>query len=58
MDDQERGEVQRFQQLVKALKDTLKDVKVFLVGRGTADAFIVGRTESGWAGLRTKVAET
>jgi hypothetical protein len=59
-DDQEKAEVQRFQQLVQTLKDHLADVKVFLVGDGSeSDAYIVGRAESGgWAGLKTKVGQT
>src|SRR4051794_15501611 len=58
-DQKEKEEVARFQQLVQALKDALSDVKVFLVGkRPERDVFIVGKTESGWAGLKTKVVET
>ena len=57
-DPQEKAEVQRFQQLVQTLKDTLKDVKVFLVGRAEADASNVGRTDAGWAGLKTRVVQT
>jgi hypothetical protein len=56
--DEEKAEVQRFKQLVGTLKETLADVKVFLVGKAEKDAYIVGRTESGWAGLETKVVET
>jgi Nuclease A inhibitor-like protein len=34
-------------------------VKVFLVGKGAEkDAYIVGRVDGGWAGLKTKVVET
>jgi len=57
-DETEKAEVERFRQLVQALKESLADVKVFLVGRNEADVFIVGRSEAGWAGLKTKVAET
>ena len=58
-DAEEKAEVQKFKQLVQAIKDALADVKVFLAGKGTEkDAYIVGRTDSGWAGLRTKVVET
>jgi hypothetical protein len=31
---------------------------VFEVGRTEKDVYIVGRAESGWAGLKTKVVET
>ena len=57
-DDEEKAEVQRFKQVVQTLKETLSDVKVFLAGRGEADAFIVGRAGDGWAGLKTKVVQT
>src|SRR5262245_38136603 len=33
-DDTEKAEVEKFQQLVQAIKESLADVKVFLVGRG------------------------
>jgi hypothetical protein len=58
-DEQERAQAQRFQQLVGTLKETLADTKVFQIGKGTEkDAYVVGRTDSGWAGLKTKVVET
>jgi hypothetical protein len=57
-DPQEKAEVQRFKQLVQTLQDTLKDAKVFLVGKRESDAFLVGRVDSGWAGLKTKVIQT
>jgi hypothetical protein len=43
---------------VRAIQDNLSDVKVFLAGGAESDAYIVGRTESGWAGLKTKVVHT
>jgi hypothetical protein len=58
MDDGEKAEAQRFKQLVQAIKDNLADGKVFLAGRVESDAYIVGRAESGWAGLKTKVVQT
>ena len=57
-DDQEKAEVQRFKQLVRAIQDNLSDVKVFLAGGTEKDVFIVGRAGDGWAGLKTKVVET
>jgi hypothetical protein len=57
-DPEEKAEVERFKQLVQTLKETLKDVKVFLVGQRETDAFIVGRVDSGWAGLKTRVIQT
>ena len=52
MDDTERAEAQRFQDLVQTIKGLLAG------SEAGKDVFIVGRTESGWAGLRTKVVET
>jgi hypothetical protein len=58
-DEEEKAQVQRFRQLVQAIKDNLRDVKVFVVGKGAEkDAYIVGRAEAGWAGLKTKVVQT
>lgn len=58
MDDAEKAEVQKFRQLVQTLKESLADVKVFQAGRVESDVYIVGRVESGWAGLKTKVVQT
>jgi hypothetical protein len=58
MDDGEKAEAQRFRQLLQALKENLSDVKVFLAGRAESDAYILGRTEGGWAGLKTRVVQT
>ncbi len=58
-DAEEKEEVLKFRQLVQTLKKTVKDIRVFKVGKVEADVYIVGRTESGdWAGLKTKVVET
>jgi hypothetical protein len=57
-DEQEKADVQRFKQLVQAIKENLSDVKVFLAGRVEADAYIVGRRDAGWAGLKTQVVQT
>jgi hypothetical protein len=57
-DDEEKAQVQKFKQLVQALKDTLSDIKVFQAGKVECDVFVVGCTESGWAGVKTKVVET
>jgi hypothetical protein len=58
MGEGETAEAQRFQQLVRTLKENLSEVKVFLAGGAESDAGIVGRTDSGWAGLKTQVAQT
>ena len=57
-DDQEKAEVQKFKQLVQTLKESLADVKVFLAGGAESDAYVVGRAEAGWAGMKTKVVQT
>jgi hypothetical protein len=58
MDEGEKAEAQPFQQLAQAIKDNLSDVKVFLAGGAEADAYIVGRSDAGWAGLMTQVVQT
>ena len=51
--------VEKFKQLVQAIKESLADVKVFLLGKGPErDVYVVGRSEAGWAGLKTRVTET
>jgi hypothetical protein len=58
-DEDEKGEVERFKRLVETLQEALADVKVFLLGKGPQkDVYIVGRGDSGWAGLKTRVVET
>ena len=57
-DEEETALVQRFQELVKAIKSHLKDVKVFRIGETHIDVYIVGQTEGGYAGLKTRVVET
>jgi hypothetical protein len=57
-DDEEKADVQKFKQLVQTLKESLSDVKVFQAGKTESDVYIVGRTDSGWAGLKTKVVQT
>lgn len=59
MDDAERDEARRVEQLVEVLRQNLDGVKVFVIGRpkAGAEAYIVGQAE-GWAGLKTQIAET
>jgi|CXWL01.1.fsa_nt_gi hypothetical protein len=55
----EKEQAGKFRNLLRALKDTLKDVRVYRVGKIEIDAYIVGRDASGrWAGLKTKLIET
>lgn len=56
--DKEKAEVQRFKQLVQTLKESLADIKVFEAGKPESDVYVVGRAETGWVGLKTKVVET
>jgi hypothetical protein len=56
--DAEKAEVQKFKHLVQALKESLSDVKVFQAGRVESDVYVVGRAESGWGGVKTKVVQT
>lgn len=58
-ESEEKETVKKFQQLVKTIKSSLKEVNVYRIGKRTIDVYIVGKTESGdLAGLRTKVVET
>ena len=57
--DEEREVAKKFQALVKFLKASLKEIKVYRVGDVEADVYIVGKTDSGdFAGVKTKVVET
>lgn len=57
--EEERAVAGKFQALVKFLKESLSDVKVYRVGGVDADVYVVGRTSSGgYAGVKTKVVET
>jgi len=50
----------KFEQLAKAINETLSGVKVYEIGdEAEKDVYIVGKTSAGqWAGLKTKVVET
>jgi hypothetical protein len=58
MNDEEIAEARRFQNLQTTLEENLKDVKVFRFGETDLDVFIIGKTDDGLAGVRTKVVET
>lgn len=58
MNDEEKTEVKRFQELVKVLEDNLKDLTAYRAGKTNLDVFIAGKTEGGFAGVATKVVET
>lgn len=56
---EEREKAQRFQNLVKILKDNLTDIKVYKSGKVKMDVYVVGKTADGdFAGVTTKVVET
>lgn len=58
-DETQKQNVQKFQSLVKILKDNLIDIKVYRLGTVSIDVYIVGKTISGdLAGISTKVVET
>ncbi|WP_414756609.1 nuclease A inhibitor family protein [Anabaena sp. CCY 9910] len=58
-DEVQKQNVQKFQTLVKTLKDNLTDIKVYRLGTIDIDVYIVGKTPSGdLAGISTKVIET
>ena len=56
---EEQQTVKRFQELVATLKENLRDITVFKVGKTELDVYIVGKTKDDQlAGLSTKVVET
>jgi len=58
-DEHQKQEVVKFQTLLNALKDNLKEIKVYRVGSTSIDVYIIGKTATGdLAGLSTKAIET
>ncbi|QLE58919.1 nuclease A inhibitor family protein [Nostoc sp. TCL26-01] len=58
-DEIQKQNVQKFQSLVKTLKDNLMDIRVYRIGMINIDVYILGKTPSGdLAGVSTKVVET
>jgi hypothetical protein len=58
-DEEARARVKKFQALIKFLKESLTDIKVYRVGGTEADVYVVGKTAAGdFAGVKTKVVET
>ncbi|MBW4562309.1 MAG: nuclease A inhibitor family protein [Mojavia pulchra JT2-VF2] len=58
-DETQIENVQKFQSLVKALKDNLTNIKVYRLGKVNIDVYIVGQTPSKeLAVISTKVVET
>lgn len=58
-DEIQKQNVQKYQSLVKTLKDNLIDIQVYRIDTISIDVYIVGKTSSGdLAGISTKVVET
>ncbi|WP_414530118.1 nuclease A inhibitor family protein [Nodularia chucula] len=58
-DEGQKQDVQKFQTLIKTLKDTLADIKVYRLGTVKIDVYVVGKTPSGdLAGISTVLVET
>ncbi|QLE41162.1 nuclease [Nostoc sp. C052] len=55
----QKQNVQKYQSLIKTLKDSLTDIQVYRIGTISIDVYIVGKTSSeDLAGISTKVVET
>ena len=54
----ETAETKRYQNLVKLMRQNLKNIRVYLLGEVEIDVYILGETESAIAGLVTKVIAT
>ena len=55
----EKVTAQKYQALVKLLKERLTDLKVYRVGSVNITVFILGKDQAGdWVGLSTQVVET
>ncbi|MBH8555862.1 nuclease A inhibitor family protein [Nostocaceae cyanobacterium CENA357] len=58
-DETQKQNVQKFQLLVKILKDNLNDIQVYRIGTININVYIVGKTPSkDLAGISTQVIET
>ena len=57
-DEIEIAETKRYQDLVKLLRQNLKNIRVYLLGEVEIDVYILGETEGAIAGLVTKVVAT
>ncbi|MCF2152160.1 nuclease A inhibitor family protein [Desmonostoc muscorum LEGE 12446] len=58
-DEIQKQNVQKYQLLIKTLKENLTDIRVYRVGTISIDVYVVGKTPSrDLAGISTKVVET
>ena len=58
MNDDERAEARRFQELAKVLEANLSDTVVYRAGETNVAVYAVGKVEGGFAGVATNVVET
>ena len=57
--EEEKADVQKFQNLTTSLQSTLSEVEVYKIGDARKEVFIVGKMEDGnYGGLKTYVVET
>lgn len=55
----EKATVQKYRNLLRAIREHLSNVKVFKVGEVNRDIYIIGKTPAGdWAGIKTTAVET
>ena len=58
MNDDEKAEARRFQELAKALEANLSDIVVYRAGETNIAVYAVGKVEGGFAGVATNAVET
>ncbi len=56
---EEKDLVRKYQNLIKVLKDNLKQLKIFKIGESKLKVYVVGKANDGsWMGLETEALET
>lgn len=56
---EERAQAARFRELLRLLRESLDDIRVFKVGERSIDVYVIGRMRDGrYAGITTRVVET
>jgi hypothetical protein len=56
--EEEKAEVNRYQELLSFLKENLEDIQVYRLDECEIDVYIVGQCSGQLIGLKTKVVET
>ncbi len=56
--EEEKAQVERFQQLVKILKEQLQNAKAYRFGETKISVYIVGNAEDGLVGVKTVIVES